>query len=92
MQAGQHRVTGGVDDLGAGGTRIGVDLLDRTDGDDLVAVDEHRAGIERDRATRHGQDDAVAQERGHRTTVPPVQQTVNAIRGVFTQASHTPGR
>ena len=48
VESGQHRVTGEVDDLGAGRTRIGVDLLDRADREDLVTVDEHRTGIERD--------------------------------------------
>ena len=52
VQARDHRVIGRVDDLGARGARVGVELVDRTDRDDRVAVDEHRTGIERARGAR----------------------------------------
>ena len=45
MEAGDHRTPGGVDYLGATRARVGIERVDRADGDDRVAVDEHGAGI-----------------------------------------------
>ena len=78
VQPGDHRVAGGVDDLGALRAGVGVEDLDRADGDDRVALDEHRARVEGDLGAGHGEDDAVADE-GADGHGPRLQQTVEAV-------------
>ncbi len=89
VQAGDHGAPGGVDHGGAGRPRVGVELRHPADGDDGLAVDEDRPGIEGGRPSGHGQHDPVADERGHRPTVAARQQTVNVSGAQFTQQSHT---
>lgn len=43
VQTGEDGVTGGVDHLGVGCERMGVDRLDGVDGDDRVVDEQHRA-------------------------------------------------
>ena len=79
VQTGEDGVIGGVDDLRAGGARVGVELVDRADGDDAVAVDENGSRIERvGDVWDHREDDAVADQCRHRASVPGREKPVNS--------------
>ena len=84
VEAGEHRVVGGVDDLGPGGARIGVDLLDRADRDDLSPSTSTEPGSNATAPPVMGRTMPLRMSVGIGPPWSVFNKLSNAIRGVFT--------